>query len=350
MTPASGAPQPAYRSQTKRLVGGALLVLGVLLCTSVFSRNLGLPNIGGFVEQTVVISNSYAGSRLALDARSGSVTLVRGADNTITIEQTKHGFGWSRAAARRDAEDFQPLISQSGDTITLSEPSQNNLTLFNRAARSDYRITLPSAAIVRASTASGSIDGRALDGQFNLSTSSGDVRLSDIAGTLTVEVGSGSISVRKSSLGQVQLESGSGDIQVDGVQAELHANSDSGSITVADLHDMSLNLDSGSGNIDVRNAAAAAFDLQASSGSIHFEGSLAGSGVHRARTSSGDLTVTLPQDAGFQLEAQTDSGTIDLPGGWNLPGQNEARAGQIGSGGPSLQLDTSSGDIDLARR
>lgn len=343
------ATAPAYqpRPQTGRSWGGLLVLLGLLMLLSLFGSSLGLPFFSGFLEQTVTDSDSYQGRRLVLNVGRGDVTLVRGDGDTIMIEQTHHGFGWTRDAARRDAESLRPEISQRGDAVELSEPGSSTFRLLGREPYSDYRVILPADAEVRASTGSGSIEGSALAGTLDLSTGSGDVQLREIDGALTVKVGSGSITVAESSLDEVELESGSGNIEIEGVEGQLRAKTGSGSISVTDARDVKLDLSTGSGEIQVRDADSATLALRTNSGSIDFEGSLRDSEVHRATTGSGDLTLRLPDDSNFRLEAETGSGEIGLPRDWSVSGGDDSRAGQIGSGGPTVQLSTGSGNIQL---
>lgn len=344
----TGATPPASQSrgQNSRRWGGLLVLSGVLLLGTASGRSFGLPILGGLVEHTVTVSNTYDSRRLVLNATAGNVTLVRGDANTITIEETHHGFGWTRATARRKAEEFQPQVSQSGDTIELTEPGWNS-GLFSRDPYSDYRVTMPANVEVRVKTGKGNIEGSALAGPLELRSGSGNVRLSEIDGKLTINVGSGSVTVAESSLSEVQIKSGSGDIQIDGVQGPLSASTGSGSISVANVRDTLLTLTTGSGDIKVSDAEDATLALKTGSGSINFAGSLGDSGAHSAMTASGNLSLTLPDDASFQLEAQTSFGGIDLPRDWNVSGQDKSRSGKVGRGGPTLQLNTSSGDIQI---
>lgn len=334
------------RQQRARPWGGLLLIIGLLLLiTGGFGR--GLPIVSGFVDQTVTTSESYDARRLVLTIGDGDVTLVRGDDETLTIEQTKHGFGWNRADARRDAEAFEPTITQRGDEVVLEESAGINIALFGRTPYSDYRITLPADANVSATTGGGDIEGSELDGVFALAAGSGDVILSQIRGSLTIDVGSGSITVAESELSEAQLETGSGEIMVDGVQGELRANTGSGDIEVANVQSSALSLDTGSGNITIRNAEDATLSLDTGSGGIDFEGSLNTGSAHHASTGSGDLSLTLSGDASFELDAETGSGSIDLPRDWRATGDDSSRQAEVGEGGAALELRTSSGDITI---
>ncbi len=63
------------------------------------------------------------------------------------------------------------------------------------------------------------------------------------------------------------------------------------------------------------------------------------------RTMNGDLTVRIPSNTNAEVDVRTSGGTIasDFP----LEGTSSHRFGTLGSGGPSLTLFTTGGDIDL---
>jgi DUF4097 and DUF4098 domain-containing protein YvlB len=63
--------------------------------------------------------------------------------------------------------------------------------------------------------------------------------------------------------------------------------------------------------------------------------------------SSGGITVELPPDASFELDASTNSGGIDSERPLTVTGRMSRRTlrGTVGTGGPRLEVETSSGSI-----
>jgi lia operon protein LiaG len=70
------------------------------------------------------------------------------------------------------------------------------------------------------------------------------------------------------------------------------------------------------------------------------------------QASSGSITVTLPEDQDFVLDARTSSGRIDLDFPITVEGRidkNEVE-GAVGSGGSLVKVKTSSGGVELRSR
>ena len=63
--------------------------------------------------------------------------------------------------------------------------------------------------------------------------------------------------------------------------------------------------------------------------------------------SSGGITVELPPEASFELDARTGSGSIDTERPLTVTGRVSRKSlrGSVGSGGPRLEVETSSGSI-----
>ncbi|HYK53476.1 MAG TPA: DUF4097 family beta strand repeat-containing protein, partial [Candidatus Eremiobacteraceae bacterium] len=174
-----------------------------------------------------------------------------------------------------------------------------------------YELHVPAGAHVTVSSASGDVDVRGISGPVRVSATSGDVEIHDVGG-------------------QVSVQSSSGDITTSNLASSLDAFTASGDIDAKDLTgDASLGTDSGS--VD------ASFDRMTA--------------VHQVRmnSASGDVSITVPRGAGFTIDASTSSGSMDS--NLKLP-IHERDSGatvhaQVGSGSTNVQLETSSGDIDV---
>ena len=67
----------------------------------------------------------------------------------------------------------------------------------------------------------------------------------------------------------------------------------------------------------------------------------------RLEASSGGITVELPPEAAFELDASTGSGSIDSERPVSVTGRISRKSlrGAVGTGGPRLEIETSSGSI-----
>jgi DUF4097 and DUF4098 domain-containing protein YvlB len=115
-------------------------------------------------------------------------------------------------------------------------------------------------------------------------------------------------------------------------------------------HRGDVDLRTGSGNVSVRGIQGA-LRAEAGSGDITAEGTQAG--AWEIRTGSGNVHVRLPQNAAFDADISTSSGTLDLnvPITTTVQGRvQEGRkhiVGKAGGGGPPLSVRTGSGDIHI---
>ncbi|HEY4836983.1 MAG TPA: DUF4097 family beta strand repeat-containing protein, partial [Candidatus Acidoferrales bacterium] len=120
--------------------------------------------------------------------------------------------------------------------------------------------------------------------------------------------GSGTVEISQTAPGDVHVESGSGDVELHGVQGRVRVHT--------------------------------------GSGSLHAEGKPTGDwDLH---TASGSVTLRLPADAAFNLEASTGSGNIstthELTVTGIIGGRHELH-GKAHGGGPVISAHTSSGSI-----
>lgn len=178
---------------------------------------------------------------------------------------------------------------------------------------------------------------------ISIDTTSADVELGGVeAERLTVDTTSGKISVRDALLADARLGSTSGDIDFNGGASEFGAQTTSGKITF--------------------NGSAGDFDAESTSGDISFEGSAKGFGadttsgsVHgrfadlpaelEAETVSGNVTLILPADSGFELEFDTVSGGFDCEFAVKMYDGEYL----VGNGGTEISVSTVSGSCKVKK-
>lgn len=172
----------------------------------------------------------------------------------------------------------------------------------------DYELAVPANSRVRARTGSGSLRVEGVTGPVEATSGSGRTRVADVARGVTVEADSGDVELLAVT-GGVDVRTGSGSIDVTGSS-------------------MTLRAETGSGRIHVEGTSGGAWILDAG---------------------SGDVSIDLPDDAGFEVDARTDSGTVRIHR--PVPDPEEMSRGKIrgvvGGGGPRMTLRTGSGDVTI---
>ncbi len=189
-----------------------------------------------------------------------------------------------------------------------------------------------------------------VDGALDLETSFGSVTVRDAAAeSLTARSDSGEIQAEEITLnGALDLETNFGNVTATGVRATSYRlKSGSGSLTL-DGCGGPLDLQTDLGAIEVSNATEAGLTLETDSGEIYFSGSLLAEGAHLVESGFGKIHLILPADAAFDLDAETDFGSIETDFAVMVTEFEEKHiVGEVNGGGPSLQIGTNSGDITL---
>ena len=121
--------------------------------------------------------------------------------------------------------------------------------------------------------------------------------------------GSGGIYLAQSAPGDIKVSTGSGGIELHNIDGALHARAGSGRVRVNGVQNGTWDIDTGSGSI----------------------------------------SVDLPDDAAFQLDAESSSGSIVIDHPVTVQGKISKRhlRGDVRGGGDLLKLDTGSGGITV---
>lgn len=142
----------------------------------------------------------------------------------------------------------------------------------------------------------------------------------------------GSIEIEQLSAGRFDLDSSAGSINGDDLTGDVSAHSSAGSIKLNNMNGK-LDLTSSAGSVEVQ-LKAITHDIT-------------------ARSSAGSVKiVTAQQPDSLKLSLQTSAGSVNL----NLANvtystkENDRAIGSIGSGGPTLQLQSSAGSVTIQKQ
>ncbi|MSV29401.1 MAG: hypothetical protein EXQ52_11775 [Bryobacterales bacterium] len=150
-----------------------------------------------------------------------------------------------------------------------------------------------------------------------------------------------------------KIHSSNGAIRVDGVEGKARLQTSNGSITVTGATG-ALDAHTSNGRIETRLlkvAPRSEIRLETSNGGIDLSMDSFDSNEVRASTSNGRITVTLPPDINTKLRAQAGRNSIKTDFDVKTDGFGDRRSlrGDIGAGGPLIDLSTSNGNIELRR-
>ena len=273
-----------------------------------------------------------AGDIVSLDVRtgSGSIKVRSGTGNEAVVRGEIHVnkrffFGRPKNSSEivQGLED-NPPIAMNGGQLRVGHITDRSVR--NKVSIS-YDITVPAGTSVVADTGSGSIS------------------VVDMSATVEAEAGSGSI--RLTNIGApVHAHTGSGSIKADGVAGSFKGSSGSGKITVTQTSPGDVEVSTGSGSSEILGIVGA-LRADAGSGSITVEGQM--TGAWHLDTGSGTVRVSLPDDAAFDFDASASSGGIKIDHPLTVSGEISKRRirGSVRGGGPTLNIDTGSGGIQV---
>jgi DUF4097 and DUF4098 domain-containing protein YvlB len=175
----------------------------------------------------------------------------------------------------------------------------------NRAASAVVEV--PPAATLDLRTSNGAVTTAGVAGAVDARTSNGAVTLADLGAGATVRTSNGAVEIAGS--GILDVETSNGRVAIEGTAATVRAST--------------------------------------SNGDLSFEGTFS-DGAQQLRTSNNPITVRLPADASFALDASTSNANVTLDG-FSIrttgAASGGALQGTVGTGGPSVILRTSNAAI-----
>jgi hypothetical protein len=288
---------------TSKLMTAAGLAAAVALHAACSIDAQIIPASGTF-ERTLQVNGPVD---LSITGGSGRIQVVTGSDDIVRIvghiRAHNSPFAEVDAVERVKGVEANPPIAQSGNRVQIGELEVQTL---RRSLRIDYDVTVPTRTKIRTRTGSGDQQIGEVLGPVQATAGSGDLRVGPIGSSLTLTTGSGDIAVL-GARGDVAARSGSGDVQARAINGSVQIHTASGDITL-----------DGRPGADWTIAAA-----------------------------SGDVSLKLPDDAGFVLAATTSSGRLRNRHDLDSRRSSGRRhlEGTSHGGGPRLDVRTASGSI-----
>ena len=303
------------------------IVLPLLTIFLAGCDEIDLDHMGGSDRYREDFHFSYpltTGGTLRVENFNGSVEISSWDKNTVEIDGTKY----ANTEYRLKEMKIDIVPSSNSVAIRTIPPIDRR---GNAGAR--YMIHVPKKTELAGITSSnGSIRVDGVEGNSHLRTSNGAVHATNLLGPLDVQTSNGSIEVTDVT-GDTTLHSSNGSIRADVRKGRFSATTSNASITAhlmqADTNP--VHLESTNGHIDLTMDAAREL---------------------RASTSNSSITVRMPASTEASVDVHTSNGSISTDFDVNVHGGELSKRhleGNIGKGGPRLELSTSNGSIKLLR-
>jgi|GEM_PF-996483 len=220
-------------------------------------------------EVTKTFKTAAATPRIVVDTFNGEVTVTIGNPGSVKAVIGKWSTGSTQEAAEDGLVGIEANMSQEADAIHIKTQVTQKNFLGSRGA--NVALQVPKGAVL------------------DLISGNGKIAATGNLGDITAKTSNGTVEVKESS-GKLDLSSGNGKIAVVGGAGKLVLHTSNGEIDIKSDH--------------------AVIDAQSGNGTVTFSGTL-GDGDHLFQTHNGKVTLTLPAEAQFHIDAETKNGKIN---------------------------------------
>jgi DUF4097 and DUF4098 domain-containing protein YvlB len=298
-------------------------------------------------EKTVALAKD---GKVYLKNLAGDIdvkTWDRGEVKIDALKVSKHS---SMDKAKEYAALVKIEVSEEGGTLKI-ETKYPKKGPKGMSVSVHFNLTIPSGATADINSVSGDLTLANIGGSAKAETVSGDVTLDKTAGGVKGKTVSGNVTVTgagkgaycKSVSGNVKVTDVNGDAELHTVSGTIKAGTVKGSITAENTSgDVKL--------VDVTDAKA--IKAKTLSGDVDYVGVIYSDGSYNFKSHSGDVVLSIPSDAAFDLEAKTFSGSIQTDFEITLTGKisKKQMKGSVNGGGATLEVKTFSGDVHLKKK
>jgi hypothetical protein len=326
---------------------------------------------------STVTQPMLSGNQVRIVSPRGNITITPSPDDQAHLFVHKYTRSHSQAEANQFDNATHPAFQQQGslwlldlDTtayhqgrfdMELQLPAKYSVSLVNR--RGDIHISQMQADI-DIETSHGDITAEQIKGNAVLRLDHGDVTAKGINGNLSVDGDVGDSNVADVS-GLLSFSgSYTGDIQLSHVGNQVRFRSIRTDLQFAKL-DGDLHMDRGSFQA---NALAGPLVLRTDAKEIHMQDATGDLQIEDRRgdvevqakapignvaisTTGGEIDLKLPDSAGFQVDAQSDGGSIQSDYSLNINNDrhNATATGSVGNGKSQVKLRTNRGTIEIRK-
>lgn len=316
--------------------------------TGVVLALLGL--LGGAAAHADVIERSFdvgASGRFVLDSDVGSVEVESNNTGQVQVRVERDG---------RDADSFEVEFDQRGSEIEVRGELPGRRNWNRRDLEVEFHVSLPRGFELEVHTSGGSIEVDDLDGDVDVNTAGGYVRMASMGGEVRARTAGGSIDLDTAG-GNAELTTAGGSIRVRRAGGEVEAKTAGGSISVDDAGGSvkartaggSIRIGASGGDVVAHTAGGSvsvedvrgSVDASTNGGSINAHIRTQPSGDSELRTHGGSVTVTLAAGIALDLDAYSSNSRVssdfDFPASAWDDDEAELR-GRLNGGGPELSI------------
>ena len=347
-----------------------------------------IPFFGESYDFDDQVTQSFpAGAAVKIVNDRGAVNVNVSSGDKIEINTTKKIRSDSKDEAEKWNEQTKPQVTVSGNLVTINA---NTKGAGDHPVTVDLNVSLPRKATLTIAAQRGDINVAGRDGNVEIANQRGDVSVEDVNGDVTLNtdrsaVNMGHSSVRVSQVsGDVMMQGKSNDVSIADVKGAVKINGDvsdglklskigksvnfKSSRTDLEFSKLAGDLDLDSDSLRGDNVVGPIrlstrskdISLESVSGDVRIQDENSGvqvglkaPGNVQIDNRNGDITVGVPDKAGFKVEARSRGGQVqaDFPG-VNVTNTDEdgKASGTFGNGSIRLVLNSEHGNISVHKR
>ncbi len=371
--------------------GGLVLLLLILVVGGVLSHvairhngndwwhwNNGWNGDWGFAGEThtntVTLSQAIpSDAALTIDNGHGDLQIAPSSDGQIHVDATQV----AHVADRRKASAFaqtRPNLSVNGASATLTVPSRDHVSV--RLA-----ISVPPGVLCTIHNHKGDIAISGLTRPLDINEDHGDVTLDSLGGSVHITMDHGDVHARAITgdlaidgraddvtasnitgktvmhgefFGDTDLEQAQGPVDFESNRTQLTVQHLTGDLTL-DSGELRVTGASGGFHLNTRSKDVEVTGLSGDAQISDRNGDITVAAVNplgalTLQNDTGDVTVSIPKGLGFSMSGSTgndDDISSDFPLSQNSSGDTKTISGQVGQGGPHMDIHTRHGDLTL---
>ncbi len=378
--------------------GGIILVIFIVVCGLIATQasrfnwselrdnlNIDDGDLDNIFGQTYsydnILEHALAPEITALRVNNdhGAVNVNASDDNKVTVTVRKRVGAESRNDADRYNTETMPQFTLAGNTIVLDARTQ---AANDHSVESDLDISVPRRMQVQITSRRGDVSVNGRQGEVDINTQHGDVSLEDVTGNVRLNLEKGSAKVAQIT----------GDVHIDGRLNEISVTDITGSLQLDGEFDESVKLARISKNVAFKSSrtdlefSSIAGELNLDSDDLHAEQlvgpvhlvtrskeinledvsgdlrvqddnggieiSMRSLGNVQIDNRSGDVHLSVPEKAGFRIDARTRDGEIesDFPGIKIDNGDHQSSAsGTVGNGASHIVINNEHDGIEIRK-
>ncbi len=348
-----------------------LVVAGFLVAIAAFAKP-AWAKVFQFDE-----SREYAvedGFKLTVSNTAGDVVVAKGTSDKLKLRIIKEIDESSREKAEELEDMLEVEIDAAVDRVDIAAryPERNGARGFLEELFSlgrgfpgvvHFEIETPQSVDLQVSTTSGNIDLSGLAGTIQVDATSGEVLLTSVDAACDIDVTSGDVNLKEvkgdvdimatssnimleNITGDITMQATSGDAELLWVNGAVRITKTSGNVHAEKCSgDFSIKSTSGDVTLDQREGG---LTISTTSGNVEVTSDFRNGKRFDIETISGDIRVLAPAEIKGDLILETLSGSIDTDLALEVRSLNRQKIeGRIGGGGVGIELRSTSGDIVL---